>query len=277
MPALASLAAFAQAVSDFPVSDLGLVLEPAARAAAERSVAQSGLLLLGEVHGVRENPLVIRALLRALGLAGLALEWDEELAPVVRAFLAGGALADHRLLWFGDGRITAGHLAVLRERAGAGSLHLTLMDGMARGGMGGEETWSQRDEAMAGRVLAATAGLPTQVVAGNAHTPTHPDGAGPAAGRGPGRQPAGRPGDPDRLPQRPVLQRRAAPVPAAHRLAPAAPEASSPQRKPHPGAPRRHRSGRAPAVLAAAWPLRFYPGWRLRKSRVRWLNASTFS
>jgi hypothetical protein len=173
MPALASLAAFAQAVSDFPVSDLGLVLEPAARAAAERSVAQSGLLLLGEVHGVRENPLVIRALLRALGLAGLALEWDEELAPVVRAFLAGGALADHRLLWFGDGRITAGHLAVLRERAGAGSLHLTLMDGMARGGMGGEETWSQRDEAMAGRVLAATAGLPTLVVAGNAHTPTH--------------------------------------------------------------------------------------------------------
>ncbi len=172
MPAVSSLAAFAQAVSDFPVSDLGLVLEPAARAAAERSVAQSGLLLLGEVHGVRENPLVIRALLRALGLDGLALEWDEELAPVVRAFLAGGALADHRLLWFGDGRITAGHLAVLRERAAAGSLNLTLMDGMARGGMGGEETWSQRDEAMAGRVL-ATAGLPALVVAGNAHTPTH--------------------------------------------------------------------------------------------------------
>ena len=174
MPALASLAAFTQAVSDFPVSDPGLVLEPAARAAAERSVAESGLLLLGEVHGVRENPLVIRALLQALGLAGLALEWDEELAPVVRAFLAGGALTDHPQLWFGDGRITAGHLAVLRERAAAGSLNLTLMDGILPGGMGGAEwTWSQRDEAMAGRVLAATAGLPTLVVAGNAHTPTH--------------------------------------------------------------------------------------------------------
>jgi hypothetical protein len=65
MPALASLAAFAQAVAEFPVSDPGLVLEPAARAAAERSVRESGFLLLGEVHGVRENPLLIRALPRA--------------------------------------------------------------------------------------------------------------------------------------------------------------------------------------------------------------------
>jgi hypothetical protein len=36
------------------------------------------------------------------------------------AFLAGERLADHPLLWFGDGRITAGHLAVLRERGAAG-------------------------------------------------------------------------------------------------------------------------------------------------------------
>ncbi len=121
MPALASLEAFAQAVAEFPVSDPGLVLEPAARAAAEQSVRESGFLLLGEVHGVRENPLLIRALLQALGLTSLALEWDAELAPAIRAFLAGGALADHPLLWFGDGRITAGHLAVLRGAAARNS------------------------------------------------------------------------------------------------------------------------------------------------------------
>jgi len=153
MPALASLAAFTQAVADFPVSDPGLVLEPAARAAAARSVAESGFVLLGEVHGVRENPLLIRALLRALGLTGLALEWDAELAPLVSGFLAGGALADHPALWSGDGRITAGHLAVLRERSAAGPLELTLMDGALPGGMGSPDwSWSQRDEAMAGRV-----------------------------------------------------------------------------------------------------------------------------
>jgi hypothetical protein len=174
MPALDSLAAFAQAVADFPVSDAGLVLEPAARAAAERSVAESGFLLLGEVHGVRENPLLIRALLQALGLTGLALEWPAELAPMVSAFLAGGALADHPALWSGDGRITAGHLAMLRECSAAGPLELTLMDGALPGGMGSADwTWSRRDETMATRLLAAAAGPGTLVVAGNAHTPVH--------------------------------------------------------------------------------------------------------
>jgi hypothetical protein len=171
MPALASLAAFTQAVADFPVTDPGLVLEPAARAAAERSAAESGFLLLGEVHGVRENPLIIRALLQALGLTGLALEWDADLAPTVRAFLAGGALADHPALWSGDGRITAGHLAVLRDLAALGPLELTQMDGLIDAGW----SWSQRDEAMADRVLAApAAGNGTLVVAGNAHTPVRP-------------------------------------------------------------------------------------------------------
>jgi hypothetical protein len=175
MPALASLAAFTQAVAEFPVSDPGLVLEPAARAAAGRSAAESGLVLLGEVHGVRENPLLISALLQALGLTGLALEWDAELAPMVSAFLAGGALADHPALWSGDGRITAGHLAVLRERSAAGPLELTLMDGALPGGRGSADwSWSRRDEAMADRVLAAAVGPGTLVVAGNAHTPVHP-------------------------------------------------------------------------------------------------------
>jgi hypothetical protein len=118
-----------RAAADFAVADLSLVIEPPARAAARRSLEESGLLLLGEVHGVRENPLVIRALMQAFGLTGLALEWPEDLAPAARAFLAGEPLADHPLLWFGDGRITAGHLAVLRERAAAGPLSLTLFDG----------------------------------------------------------------------------------------------------------------------------------------------------
>jgi hypothetical protein len=97
-----------------------LVIEPSALAAARRSLEESGFLLLGEVHRGRENPLVIRALMRAFGLSGLALEWPEGLASVAGAFLAGERPADHPLLWFGDGRITAGHLAVLRERAAAG-------------------------------------------------------------------------------------------------------------------------------------------------------------
>jgi len=88
-----------------------------------------------------------------------------------RAFLATGTLADHALLWSGDGRITAGHMAVLAGRAVAGPLEVILFNG----GIGAGWSWSQRDEAMAGRILAGTAaGTRTLAVAGNAHTPTSP-------------------------------------------------------------------------------------------------------
>ena len=169
MPSVASLDEFWRAVAEFPVTGLPLTVEAAARAAAQRSLDESGLLLLGEVHGVAENPLLIRALLAEFGLSGLALEWSEELVPVVRAFLAGGPLEDHWVLWPGDGRITAGHLAVLRDRAAAGPLRLTLFDATIPAGA----SWSERDAAMAGRVLAGSE-PGTLVVAGNAHTPVRP-------------------------------------------------------------------------------------------------------
>jgi hypothetical protein len=86
-------------------------------------------LLLGEVHGVRENPPLIRALMQMFGLRSLAVEWPDDLAPAMAAFLAGETLADHPQLWFGYGRITAGHLAVLAERAVAGPLILDMPSG----------------------------------------------------------------------------------------------------------------------------------------------------
>ena len=153
MPSVDSLEALDRAVAGFEVTNLALVIEPSALAAARRSLDESGLLLLGEVHGVRENPLVIHAMMQAFGLTALALEWPDELAPVIAAYLAGGDLADHPALWLGDGRITAGHLAVLRERAAVGQLELTLFDGVASP----DASWSQRDEAMAGRILARAA------------------------------------------------------------------------------------------------------------------------
>jgi hypothetical protein len=181
MPSVDSLEELDHAVAAFEVSNLALVIKPSALAAARRSLDESGLLLLGEVHGVRENPLVIRALMQAFGLTALALEWPDELGSVIAPYLAGEVLADHPALWLGDGRITAGHLAVLRERAAAGQLDLTLFDGV----LSADFTWSQRDEAMADRILArAGAGAARAevggllAVAGNAHTPTHPTALG---------------------------------------------------------------------------------------------------
>jgi erythromycin esterase-like protein len=181
VPYVASLDALHQAVAEFVVSDLDLAIESPALTAARKSLDSSGLLLLGEVHGVRENPLLIQALMQAFGLTSLALEWPEDLAPMIRAYLAGGRLADHWSLWGGDGRITAGHLAVLAERAAAGSLELILFDGA----IGADWSWSQRDAAMARRILAASPeGARMLVVAGNAHTPTSPIELGIPMGAG---------------------------------------------------------------------------------------------
>ena len=167
---MTSVEGLLQAVAGFVVADVDLAAEPAAAAAARQSLDDSGLLLVGEMHGARENPLLARALMRAFGITRLALEWDEDLAPVFGAFLATGTLADH-WLWSGDGRITAGHLAVLAERATAGPLEVILFDGA----IGPEWDWSDCDKAMARRLLAAApAGTRTLAVAGNAHTPTSP-------------------------------------------------------------------------------------------------------
>jgi erythromycin esterase-like protein len=168
VPRITSLDAFRRAVAEFVVADAGLVIESSALAAARRSLDSSGLLLVGEMHGVRENPLLIRALMQAFGLTSLALEWPEDVAPAIQAFLAGGTLADHPGLWGGDGRITAGHLAVLAERAAAGRLEVILFDGM----VGADWSWSRRDEAMAQAILRACPGARTLAVAGNAHTAT---------------------------------------------------------------------------------------------------------
>src|SRR5215469_4869035 len=169
MPAVASVTALLQAATEFAACDLRLAVEPAALAAARRSLESSGLLLVGEIHGVRENPLLIGRLIDALEVTSLALEWHEELTPAVDTFVATGSLADHELLWTGDGRITAGHLALLAGRVAAGRLRLILFDGT----IGVDWSWTQRDEAMARRLLVASPpDARTLVVAGNAHTPT---------------------------------------------------------------------------------------------------------
>jgi hypothetical protein len=184
------LDAFHRAVAEFVVTDLDLVIEPRARAAARQSLDSSGLLLLGEIHGVRENPLLIHALMNAFGLTSLALEWPEDLTPMIRTFLASGTLAGHLWLWGGDGRITAGHLAVLADRVAAGPLDLILFDGV----IGADWSWSQRDEAMARRLLAASPpSARTLVVAGNAHTPVRPTELGvPMGARLTGQRPGTR-------------------------------------------------------------------------------------
>ncbi|GAA4978604.1 hypothetical protein HD597_011032 [Nonomuraea thailandensis] len=165
MPGVDTLDGLLEAVAEFRTDDYELAVEESALERARRSLQETGLLLLGEVHGVRENPLIVLGLMRALELTHLALEWPENLKAQLDVYLADGTGLDHPLWWLGDGRVTAGHFAVLKAIPG---LSVTLFDG---GMFTGD--WSQRDALMAERVLTAHI-EPALVVAGNAHTLTSP-------------------------------------------------------------------------------------------------------
>jgi hypothetical protein len=174
MPGIASLEAFQRGVHEFDIDTFQLDIEPAALEAARRSLDDSGLLLLGEVHGVRQNSLIARELMSSLDITGLALEWPAGLASAISGFFEDGQVPDHPQLWGGDGRITAGHFAMLWERFSAGRLlALTLFDGV------NEVGWSRREAAMAERILTAQGpAARTLVIAGSAHTALAPTGLG---------------------------------------------------------------------------------------------------
>jgi hypothetical protein len=89
-----------------------------------RSLDSAGLLVVGEAHGVRETPGVLLALAQALGTRAIAFEWSwEELDELVQDYVAGASLDLGRLwslpawaeVFGGDGRVTAGHFALLQR------------------------------------------------------------------------------------------------------------------------------------------------------------------
>lgn len=108
----AGRAEFEHAVREYAFAEV--TLDPAALAAARATLDATGLLVVGEPHGMHETPNVAYALARALGTRAIALEWSHE---EMQAF-------DLEQLWSlpptaeffcGDGRITAGHFALLER------------------------------------------------------------------------------------------------------------------------------------------------------------------
>lgn len=159
-------AQFVEAIDAFAVRDLELEIEPLAAARLAAKLAAGGPILVGERHGVEQNPLVAHTLMRHLGLRVLGLEWSADLQPVVEGFLAGEALDAGALLDSADGRITAGHFAVLRSLRRDGLLDRVVLFDFAPW----PRTWSERDWAMAVRLLQQTPGPPAVVMAGSLHT-----------------------------------------------------------------------------------------------------------
>jgi len=157
---------FLRAIDEFATGDLALELEAPAAARLAAKLAAGGPILVGERHGVEQNPLVASTLMRRLGLRVLGLEWATDLQPVVDRFLATGDLDVGPLAESDDGRVTAGHFAVLRSLRRDGLLdQVVLFDPVPWPG-----TWSERDWGMAVHVLREIGRPPALVMAGSLHT-----------------------------------------------------------------------------------------------------------
>ena len=144
MPGVDTIEALMAAVQAFDATPLGLQVDRDADAAVRESVRRTGLVLLGEGHGIAQTPVLMEELIAWFGLGGIALEWDEDLRPWLDRWITDGVLADPRCrdpaveVWSGDGRLTAGHLAALRRWADRARTRTRWVGG---GGASGTRRW----------------------------------------------------------------------------------------------------------------------------------------
>ena len=120
MPGVDTIEALTAAAQAFDATPLGLQVDPDTEAAVRESLQRTGLVLLVETHGVAHTPVLLEELIAWYGLGGIAPGWNEDLWPWLDRWIAHGLLVDPVCgpnlageVWGGDGRLTAGHLAVL--------------------------------------------------------------------------------------------------------------------------------------------------------------------
>jgi hypothetical protein len=176
---LSSPAAFAAAVDGYRFADVPL--DPRAIARLRRSLDDTGLVVVGEPHGVRETPAVLRALARELGTRALAFEWSHEevdgrlLRPPFD-FDALWRLPPSAEFFCGDGRITPGHFALLRSLEPDAVIAYDRLDPEP------PPPWQVRDRELAERLLAEWDGrTPLLVLTGAFHARLSADDGDPLA------------------------------------------------------------------------------------------------
>jgi len=156
----------ARSPADFRAAIEAHRLDPPALAAdalehALAAVRESGMLVVGEPHGVRETPGVLYSLTTALDTHAVAFEWShEEMDPVVQELVRSGSLGlealwslgDSAEFFCGDGRITAGHFALLQRLRDEDRLgQVILFDRLDP--EPAPPDWQVRDRQMAERLL----------------------------------------------------------------------------------------------------------------------------
>lgn len=166
----ADKASFIETVSSILIEEISTTFDEQVVQELVESIGNNKLFILGEMHGVKENVDMIYTLFKKFSFRQLALEWEPELKEVAEKYLESGELDFYAIKDSSDGRITAGHFALLNKLKSEGMLErLVCFDG----GSGGHG-WNARDKAMAKNILDNLSDVPTLVVAGNLHAKTEP-------------------------------------------------------------------------------------------------------
>lgn len=159
---------FIETVSTISINEIPTIFDEVAVQSLVDNLESNKIFILGEMHGVKENTDVIYTLFKKFGFRQLALEWNPELKQVVEKFLESGEIDFDVMQNSPDGRVTAGHFALLKKLKSEGMLEgLVCFDGDSGGG-----SWNARDSAMSENILANLSGVPTLAVAGNLHVKT---------------------------------------------------------------------------------------------------------
>jgi hypothetical protein len=94
VPGVDTIEALMAAVQAFDATPLGLQVDSDADAAVRQSLQRTGLVLLGEGHGIAQTPVLVEELIAWFGLGGIALEWHKDLKPWLDRWITHGVLAD---------------------------------------------------------------------------------------------------------------------------------------------------------------------------------------
>lgn len=160
---------FIEAIKNAQVSEIEAVFDGTAAEELKADLTNARVFLLGETHGVRENPDIIYTLFKKFGFRNLALEWAPSVREVVERYVRTGEMDFDPIQSSPDGRITAGHFALVKKLREEG-----LLETFVCFDEGGASSWDKRDENMAQIILDNLNQANTLVVAGNLHTKTGP-------------------------------------------------------------------------------------------------------
>lgn len=161
---------FIEAINSFVIEEIETEFDEDSVRDFSEQLKNGKLFILGETHGVLENPNIVYTLIKKFGLRNLGLEWSGMLRNTIQEFLENGELDFESINKSCDGRITAGHFALLKKLHSENLIDKSIcFDEITWSG-----SWDLRDSLMAKNILQELSETPTVVVAGKLHTGLKP-------------------------------------------------------------------------------------------------------